>query len=351
MTAPAPFTIGRWQVALRNGATEQTIAVLRNGFTYTESVHTPYSIQFQLDGDDRICNQIVELASDVVLYRQNLLNVTNQRRFRGRVTLVEDDVQSDNYNVNVAAQAYGQLLQTRGVPDPGVTYSQVEQMTIVQNLIALTQAQTSGSLGITTGTLSGTAQLRDRTFPPANPSIGKLIDDMSNVSNGYDWWIDELLQLQIRSPRRVRDFNDVLNYPGNVHSLKRSSTVAQFRNWVRETGEPSTTPAIASALPDTRGRFELSEANSGVVIQQTLVERAAGVLASRSTPRANYIVTLEQGVWGTQFVSEPGDIMRMQFRRGRWASTPINGDARILEQKFTVTNDGAEQVQMSLLAE
>lgn len=348
---PAPVVIGRWVVALRNGATEQTVSNLRNGFSYTESVDKPYSIQFALNGDDRICSQFVELASDIVLYRLNLLNSTSQRRFRGRVTLLEDDVSGDDYVVAVAAQAYGQLLQSRGVPDPGVTYTGVEQMTIVQNLIALTQGLTSGSLGITTGTLSGATQLRDRTFPPANPTIGTLIDNMGRVSNGYDWWIDELLQLQVRSPRRVRSFNNVLNYPGNVRSLKRSSTVAQFRNWVRETGEPVTTPAVASALPDPRGRFELSEANSGVVIQQTLVEKAAGALALRSAPRPTFTVTLEQGVWGTQFVSEPGDLMRMQFRRGRWASTPINAAARILEQKFTVGNDGSETVQMALLAE
>jgi len=341
---PFPVALTRWSVALQVSGVQAFIPQMVNGFVFSQMLNKPDTVQFQVPGDHNILNFLVENSTDILVWRGATL------RFRGRLLSLDDTVDDqDHYTVQCTAADYSQLLQTRMVPEPGLSYNLVDQAQIVWQLIQATQAQTSGNLGITAGTLTGGGINRIRNWLPGPPYIGKLIDDMHDNLNGFDWWIDELLRLQVRSPRRVRNLSNNLTYPkGNIKAFSRGSTAAQFRNVIRETGEPVTTPVYATALPDTRGRFELSEGNPGMVDQSALAERAPGVLAQRQNPRATYIITLQDGVYGTQFTSDLGDLMNVQIRRGR---LNVNALHRIMEQRFTIGNNGSERVQMAVLAE
>lgn len=338
---PFPLSLTPWTLHWRVAGVEQAIPNLANGFRLSQPLAKPESLAFDLHGEEQTLAFLVENETDIVAYRGGT------RYFRGRITTLDDSVDPDGSVTSVAAVAYGQLLQTRMVPAPGANFIQVEQAEIVWALIQATQALTSGDLGITEGTLTSNV-LRDRSYAEGVPMIGKLIDDLGACLDGFDWWIDELLRLQVRAPRRERDQGHVLAYPGNLRSLKRKSNAAKFRNVVRVSGAASTVPVMVTDLPDARGRFEIAQGSPEVVLQATLTEKADGLLAEMSDPRATYTVELEQGVFGVQFTSQPGDIMRVQCAVGRLA---IDEDCRIIEQSFSIDNDGAEKVQMSLVAE
>jgi hypothetical protein len=336
-----------WQPALVVDGVTSYIAGPKAGLTFKQPLGKPDTLTFALDGDDPIMRLLVELQTDIELWvgeRDSLL--PSVLKFRGRLVALDDDA-DEGYTVALTAQAYSQLLHTRMLPTD-VAYSAVPQGDLVWALVQLTQAQVSGDLGITAGDLVSAGQVRDKTAP-AGTYIGKIVDDLSDNINGYDWWIDEERRLQVRTPRRGDTLPLVLSHPGNVAKAHRKSAASQFRNVDRETGDEPTVPYVATVgLPDPRGRWEVSNANSKVVEQANLVAKANGNLARSATPRATWTVELQAGVWGGTFITAPGDVLRFQFRRGH---RQFDGLCRIVEQAFSVGQNGATRVTMALTEE
>jgi hypothetical protein len=279
------------------------------------------------------------VATDIELWRDST------RRFRGRVVSLDDTLNGDEYTVAVTAVDYSQLLMTRGLVTD-LVFSQVAQGTIAWNLIQHTQAQPSGDLGITAGTITDGSVLRDRPYTAGN-GVGKLIDELSAVQYGFDWWIDDQLRLQVRYPRRSQVSGLLLAHGAGVAAIKRKSVATEFRNYVRESGDPSTTPQVAQALPDARGRWELHEANAQVSNTATLLEKANGALAERSSPRASYAIALDAGAYDALPLLL-GDLPKLVVQRGR---LNVDDYVRVMELGFQVDESGKEEVSAVVLEE
>lgn len=341
---PPPFVPfdpkqGVWDVAIRVGSAMAYIAQWEQ-MELKQVLNQPDTATVALDGDDPILGLIVELVTDLVVLRDGVV------MFRGRVATLGDRMEGDTYAVTVTAVDYRQLFQTRMI-HTDVTFNNVPQAEIVWQLINTSQMQESGFLGIGPGILDSGGVSRDRSYF-AGDYIGKLIDDMRQVIDGFDWWIDTDLLLQVRSPRREAATNYVLLWGSNLKAFDRQSSLADFRNVIRQAGAEGTTPFTATALPDPRGRWELSVGNPNVVLDETLQEKAEGELANRKDPRAWVTCVLEPGIYGNSITTNLGDIVRVVVQRGR---LNINSDFRVHEQSFAVTKDGQETVSLALREE
>src|SRR5690606_12434711 len=94
------------------------------------------------------------------------------------------------------------------------------QTQIALEAIQHRQAQTGGDWGITDGTHTGSAQNRGQTDLTAGKPVAEAIDELANMSNGFDWEIAPGLVLNTWSPRRTRDQGVQLAYGDAIHSYQ-----------------------------------------------------------------------------------------------------------------------------------
>lgn len=311
-----------------------------------------------ISGDDPISSEVVELATDVLAYRdEDLL-------FRGRIVSAEDTVDEDRHDVKLTAMSYLWLLGRRTVwPTSTLTYAAVDQASIAADLIADTQALTAGDLGIDT-TVTATGTVRDRTYE-VGKNIREALLELAAVQGGFDLDIDPALDLRIYFPTRGslrEDFAVVYLRPlddedqpsdaggGNVARLGRTVSADGYANARRMSGADGVTPSaleVAGLAGRIEGRWEEQEGRTDLETATAVANANAGQLERSSTLLPSYSVVLRSstdddlGAGWTPDALWIGDQCRLRLLSGYRLDVDTSA-LRVSELALDISDDGVE---------
>lgn len=344
--------MAQWRIVYDNAGVRAALPQWSD-LTFHQSIGAPDTLVFNMPGDEEVVNDLIERETDLLLYRKEDETTAAVKKQRFRLLELNDDL-DEAYTVGAGAASYEQLLASRYL-HIATTYTDEEQAQIVWQLIQYTQGLSQGALGITAGTLDSVASTitgdvtitRIRHYD-VEDEIGKLIWDLSNVINGFDWWIDADLKVNVVTPRRTRAIATPLEYQSNVKKLSRRSTSGTYRNFVSTRGDDST-EWVSLLKAGSSGRWEMSRVYNDVREQATVADKAAQLLDDLGDPRASFVATLSPGAWGTELDLELGDVLPLRARRGRLSITDL--PVRVMEISISATPDGGEEVTLGLLQE
>lgn len=265
------------------------------------------TVTFDVPGESPTARQIDELATDVWVYKNGVLDS------RCRVIDVQQSWGANGEDtVTVNAVCYKRLFNARHL-QTDLTYSSIDQAQIIWGLIQHTQAQAGGDFGITAGSLAA-GNARDRSYE-AGSNIGKLLDDLSGVINGPWWGISASLELDVRLYTSFSTLTTPIEMGATARSLSRQSGAALFANSVWVSGDNSGTTPVSQDEPDVtidpRGRWERFQGYPGVVLQTTLAERANGLLEAARSPVAQWSCELDVARFLTDLPVSPGNFVEL----------------------------------------
>lgn len=374
MTADWSFAIGPPGSITRelNAASSRKVK-----FSLTE----PHEASVVIDGFDLAAREIVELVTDLYVFRRRDPEDARELLYRGRIGNTADAMRSDGHEVTVPSTSYKGVLQRRllmtgftsansayTVGDSsgtgrGQRWNQVDQMQIAWELVDGIQQLSNGDLGIVNGVGQSSGKLRDRTFQMGD-SIAEQLDSLSDVIDGFDWDITPTytngasgLQLDrwYRSRGIVR--NEVLAFlqsGSNLLSVQRQVDSSDFANAIRSKGrapessgsvqgvEPA--PVERYATPGPEGRWDkLFDEDSTTAAG--LAERADWRVADASLIRPSYTVELKPGVWRGPDHFWLGDTVKLVVQSGR---LNVQTDVRVQTIDITIDDNGDEQVSVTL---
>ena len=215
-TAPVygsqPLGRGQWRVTLHNRAFAQlpwqstliTQLDTARSRKLIRQWNQPAEFDFTMDGHSPEAKLILELATDVIVWRWNPAQNADTMMFRGIIDHSEDQLSEDAASVNFVAHDYSAMLQRRYYTVP-YTVTQRDQDSIVGDWLAYASNTFSGTpfpvhfapgsylpLAFDPRNPDGTVrtvnsgQLRDRTYP-AQTQLSQMLSDLAAVIGGFDW--------------------------------------------------------------------------------------------------------------------------------------------------------------------
>lgn len=315
-------------------------------------LNSPHEFSFTLNGNDPDAALITELSSDIVIKRDG------EKLFRGRIGPSDDTLTEKGHQVNFRAWDYRELLKRRILfdGDSALDYAEVtarEQEAIAWEMIANTQARTNGDLGITRGGSQTTGVTRNRLYE-AGSSIGELIQQLSEVDDGFLWEIDPDLVYRVRYPAEGTLINYTLDYGGNVATITRNVEASDYANVVRVTGGApegggSAPTPVTNVGPlvelgiEQAGRWEKQIGDQSWVTQEAVDERAASLIEGDQIILPTYVASLVPDVWGGPDSLWLGDIVTLIVKAGR-----LNVDTEIRLIEMSINFDNTERIQCVL---
>lgn len=344
----------RWQfvVGPASGGHELALSEARSR-RFTVRLGDPSEVAYSIDGRHAQALAVDELTTDThVLWTSD----AGQTKilFRGRVGNTGDTIGAEAHSIDVTVLDYRAVLARRRLcSGDTLTYTATDQAEIAWNLIAATQGNTGGDLGISkswSGT-TPTGVLRDRTYELGD-SVGERINELSEVLGGFDWDITptsaSTLTLDFWYPQRGVNRDVVLELGGLVASARREVSVGDYANALRMTGEEALTaqereaPDLASRL---EGRWDAVYGDTGLTTQPALNERADWQIDEAQTVQPTYTVTLVADAWEGPDHIWVGDPVQLVIRSGRLA---VNDALRVYEMAFNLGDHGEETVELTL---
>jgi hypothetical protein len=306
-------------------------------------LNAPSTFEFSIPGDHEQALFIKELVTDVVV------RGGTEDMLRARCGPSADSVGETNYTVSFKFADYRSVLRRRKLNAADrLQFSNVDQAEIAWRMIQDIQARTNGNYGITQGVGSPTGVLRQWN-PGQGAFVGKEIDSLSNLDNGFDWDISPAMALNIYHPQRGANNGVGLEYGKTIRSFDRNITPNNFANDIVATGSNSTVPvetASATISTDPAGRWDGVYGFPDIVMQSTLASRATWLVTRTSVLfQPVYVVQLSPGFWRGLGHIGLGDSLRVVVKRGR-----INDNLvlRVLEILVDIDDDGGESVRLSL---
>lgn len=314
-----------------------------------------------LDGNDPASAEIVELATDMHVFRSEGRGKPKRRMYRGRIAKTNDSLDANGHTVDVPSIDYRELLKRRlimsGTLDADRNFVQKDQSLIAWTLLESQQSRTGGDLGITRGLGQSSGKLRDRAFNFGD-SVGDKLQELSEVIEGFDWDItptsDSAMQFDIWSPQRGVDRGEVLLYGGNIGSVTRSVDSSEYANAVRLTGkqsdgsggvEPPPHEGVATDIVTRpEGRWDKLYAED-ITTTAGMADRRDWRLADAQIIQPSYTVTLQSGWWSGPDHIWLGDTVRLVIMSGRLR---VDTSVRVQEISVDIGDDGTEDVSMTL---
>lgn len=347
----------------------------------TFSLTEPHEASVVIDGFDLAAREIVELATDLYVFRRRDPEDARELLYRGRIGNTADAMRADGHEVTVPSTSYKGVLQRRllmtgfasansayTVGDSsgtgrGQRWNQIDQMQIAWELVDGIQQLSNGDLGIVNGVGQSSGKLRDRTFQMGD-SIAEQLDSLSDVIDGFDWDITPTytngasgLQLDRWYRARGTVRNEVLAFlqsGSNLLSVQRQVDSSDFANAIRSKGrapessgsvqgvEPA--PVERYATPGPEGRWDkLFDEDSTTAAG--LAERADWRVADASLIRPSYTVELKPGVWRGPDHFWLGDTVKLVVQSGR---LNVQTDVRVQTIDIAIDDNGDEQVSVTL---
>lgn len=349
MTDAAATAVYRYAVG--DGNASAPTAQLRDARarSYSLRLETHGEARFTLNGDTDVTTGADPIAALITLLRTDLwIYRDDELVWRGRIVTDQDAVSENAYSVPFGAVDYGGLLRRRGIwPGNTLVFVGEDQADIVWTLVDESQALTGGDWGITRG-LAPAGTPRDRSYDTFN-SLRSRIDELAAVDGGFDWAISPAKALDVWTPRRGGDLDDVVDLGGAIVALTRTGQPDQFANAGGALGAQGTTPATAESATlgtDPRGRWEAVDTSTSIVLQATLDDRAQYLVDRGAQPPTSWSVKLRPGYWRGPTHIGPGDTLNLRAERGR-----LNVDvrARVYQIDVTPGDEGVENVTMTLV--
>ena len=339
-----------WTIAVGTTSAPQVGVNDYTSWTLDNNLDDGCTFSFDIRGNSTAGTYISELATDIWLYRGSAIS----QRFR--VAAVEQSWDADGGDVaTVRGICYRRMLQARHVLTP-VTYTGVDQGTIVQNLITATQVATNGNLGITYGTVV-TGTNRTRTYETGQ-NIYDAISELTKVQNGIEWDIDPSLVLQVKqiaSPPYTFHPQPVM-LGVNARTMSRPSAADKFANVAIVSGDSQeTTPVISSATglgSDPRGRWETTAAITSAKTQTQLTQLGNGLVETFQSPASTWRIEMEPTRYFYDSEYQTGDYIKIVQPRSTiypiGTPAPVI-DAQVIARSVTGTGDGQITVTISAI--
>lgn len=319
-----------------------------------------------LDGTYPAASRIVELATDMYVYRAAFRGGPKELLYRGRIGKSSDTLDENGHTVSVPSMDYRGVLKRRLLLSTSKqVWTQVDQMVIAWELLQQAQNKVGGNYGITNGVGQTSGVLRDRSFNLGDP-IGEKIQEVSEVINGFEWDVTATdvygvqgLQLDRWYPQRGSYRGEVLmymNHGGNLASVSRNVDSTNFANSVRLSGKqpegggaepaiqerPGTGAGFNPVPPEGRWDKMFQE---DITTTKALEERADWRLADSSLIRPSYTVKLKPGFWRGRGHIWLGDTVDLIIQSGR---LDVSTQARVLEITVDINEEDTEEVSMTL---
>lgn len=307
------------------------------------------TITFDARGNGIAASFIDEMATDVWLFQDSTLID------RQRVVSVSQQWGPDGDDeISVQSVCYRRILRSRHVRSL-LTYTGVDQSTIVWNLISHAQAATNGSLGITLGTSTAPAVNRDRRYG-VGTNIFDAITEFTQIDQGIQWDITPALVLNITAQGSGSTIAQPLEIGVTARQMARPSSAQQFGNAVIVTGnDEDTLPYLAEApslATDPRGRWERFAAFPGGSFDQALVEAGDGLLQTFISPVAVWDVEMEPRRYFSDAEAQIGDLVTIVQPRS--TVYPVGTPAptipgQVLARRITQDADGELTVSLRIV--
>ncbi|KDN83481.1 hypothetical protein [Kitasatospora cheerisanensis] len=266
----------------------------------------------------------------------------------------------DNYTCPIQGATlesyYRDHLQLR---DADLTYTSTDQLAIARALIGYAATRTGGDLGIEMDTSQTSGVLRDRAYSRFDqPYVGRLLDDLAAVDNGFEWRINRYQDaagarhrvLRLGYPRISIGTTDLpLKKPGLItaHSIPRDATAMatcwQSRGSNSNSNQAAaTTPLLSTTLTDTAAitagwpLLDGSSDYSTVTDPATLNAHAQADLARFARPVAIPQISV---LTGSIPQPELGSYIRVSIRDA-WYPTGHNARYRVVGLRCTPAERG-----------
>jgi len=306
---------------------------------------------FQIDADTDAGRYVQELSTDLHCIRDGRI------LYRGRVGPTADDGDDKSADtLDVKTFDYKELLKRRRLYTGDIiTFTQTGQDLIAWTLLNNTQVRAGGSLGISKGVgFGGDNQVyRDRTYLLGD-AIGDLLQQLSEVANGFDWSIDPVdassLLMNLWHPFRGTDRGVVLEYGGAIRAYHRETDPGAYANQIRVTGDTSvlTAAGVTRVATDIATRPEgIWDAVYGTDIQTAanLNDRADWQLANAQLVPVSYSLTFKPGEWKGPDHVWLGDTVNLIIKSGR---LDVNASYRVYELAISLDENANETVTIAV---
>lgn len=408
---PVPDGRGRWRVTLHSrtfgipsaGAmpTWRTTMLVElvgaRGRRLEQSWDQAAQFTFTLNGHAPEAAAVLELQTDVYVWRWDDTQGVDVCMFRGPVTQAEDQITEQSHVVTFTAHDYLSMLArrlvTRATPWTFTQQSQdVIARAIVADAVAITTA-TGGGIDMRPGSgiplltawcnpdgsaRADAAVLRDRSY--AGGSIhADLLDQLAKVDGGFDYDVipeprvpaaglgapaasnpvqPGVDAVRIFYPRQGVQRDDMmLLYGGNVATITRTISSADYTNYVRSIGNKASTDPNAAQLfaevwntdanattQNGLGLWMFGDNASDVSIQATLNAHAQGLLNTMGLLVPSYTIGLRPG-WYVFGNPNMGDTVPLRIQSGR---LNVNTSVRIVGLTFDIGDDGQEDIALTV---
>lgn len=277
-------------VGPRAGTRPSQVVTQYEALSITNNLVAGPKVGFTMAANSPAAQAIAGLKSDLWVYKHGVL----WRRLR-ILPVAQGWPENGVGDVTINAVGYKQVASARHIRSGPPTFDGVDQGDIGWALIAHTQAQVGGFLGITKGTTL-TGQPRIRTEYQIGDPLGTLMNDLGQVLNGMHWEITEQLVYNARLWTNFPTHAQVVMHGGNARNAERNPS-DKFGNAAGAVGDrkvtvPKWVEATDLALDD-RGLWEQWDASHASAIEQATVdEYATGLLANSLHPPGNWKITL-----------------------------------------------------------
>jgi hypothetical protein len=362
---PAPVIPGPWRIMFGpaqpatgiNGIIGQ--AQTRNVTLRTEPDQAD-QVDIDIDGRSAPALGITELQTDfMVLFGDRPV-------FIGRVGATSDTLDSGAHRATFTALDYRSVLRRRailpagaGSPGSQLSWTSIEQATIVWNMLQDVQAKVAGDLGIARGIGQSTGTVRTYTATYGDMA-GDDITTLAQMVNGFEWAVNPRnaqftdLRLDLFSPVQGSDNGVVLRYgDGLVANISRVVDPSTYGNAGYFTGNSSKSlnaVQLASGLvlpPNGPGRWDVVVGTQDNT-QSSLNDDAAGQFGQAQVVTPAYTIVLYPGAWGAAGGPDwlwKGDFVTVQIDDGR---LEVNDRLRVVEMSFDIGNDNVETLTLTV---
>lgn len=335
----------RWKVRAFSWNDPTTTREIRAATTrkLTLRKNAPSTFECSMQGDHKQAKLLTELVTDVIV------SANGTDLIRARLGNTQDTVAESGYGVTFQFIDYRGVLLRRALKAADThSYPNTDQSDIAWKMLVEIQARTNGNYGITRGVGTSTGIKRDWN-PKAGEFVGKIITDMSNMDDGYDWDISPAMVFNLYFPARGTTAGVGIEYGKTMSSFTRTKTPSSFANddiVAGGGGLQQVEVASATIATDPQGRWDGVYSYSTITLPESLDARAQFNITQTAKITPGYTVNLAPGFWRGPAHIGLGDIITVKAKRGR-----INEilTMQVLEIPITILDDGSEQVQLGLV--
>jgi hypothetical protein len=326
-----------WRFVARNGT--NLVELKARNRKVSLRLRAPSSASFTLDGRDPSAAEILELATDLQLYRDGALV------YRGPIGASRDSISEDAHTVEFSSLDYRARLQRVRI-DADVVLSGTTDRDLAWGLVETAQGRISGNMGITRGAHAGCTTARTEMIA-AGQFVADVIERYARLDPGFDWTISPSLELLMWDQRGSMS-GPILDFGGIVSGVERTYDPGAYANTMRANGATGVAAQIVTASDLTarvEGRWDGQVGYTELTTVDAVLAAAQGALNDAERAPSTYGVQMRPGRWGGLEHIDCGDLCTLRVRSGR---LDVNEPLRVQDIDISISESGDEQVTLGV---